>query len=133
MLKPIHRAACSSALVACQNLMQRLALWLCAPGTAAANLTQAGLQPPVMPSGIEADWLWGFLQRVEAGQTLLDRALVLVAMPAAQKAALTFWVQSVSALATRFQPAPPLLLQSAPLLLAQTLAGRVPYGDEDEA
>jgi len=106
MLKPIHRVACSPALAACQHLMQRFALWLCDPGTSAAYLTKVGLQPPVMPSVIEADWLWDFLQSKEDKRPLLDRALVLVAMPAAQKTALNAWVQSVSALAPQFQPAP---------------------------
>lgn len=107
MLKPIRRVACSSALVACQNLMQRLALWLCAPGTTAANLTQAGLQPPVMLTAIEANWLWGFLQTKKDKRPLLECAQLVVAMPAAQKVALAAWVQAVSALATQFQVAPP--------------------------
>jgi hypothetical protein len=104
MLKPIHRVPCSPALAACQQLMRRFALWICNPGTSAANLTHQGLQPPAMPTAIEADWLWEFLQGIETGQRLLDRVSVLVAMPAAQKAALTAWVQSVSALAAQFQP-----------------------------
>jgi len=107
MLKPIHRVTCYPALVACQNLMQRFALWLCEPGTTTANLTRAGLQPPAMPTAIEADWLWGFLQRKVSGQPLLDRAQVLVAMPAAQKGAVAAWVQSVSALSAQFHAAPP--------------------------
>ena len=108
MLKPIHRVACSPALAACQRLMQRFALWLCDPATTDAHLNQQGLQPPVVASVIEADWLWEFLQRVDAGQSLLSRAQALAAMPAAQKAALAAWVQTVSALPTQFQPAPPL-------------------------
>lgn len=108
MLKPIHRVACSPALAACQRLMQRFALWLCDPTTADAHLNQQGLQPPVLASGIEADWLWDVLQRVDAGQSLLSRAQALAAMPAAQKAALAAWVQTVSALPTQFQPAPAL-------------------------
>lgn len=106
MLKPIHRVACSPALVACQQLMQRFVLWLCDPATTAAQLSQQGLQPPVLASAVEADWLWAFLQRVDAGQSLLIRAQTLAAMPAAQKAALAAWVQAISALATQFQPAP---------------------------
>ncbi|MGM9482052.1 hypothetical protein ACS5PN_12770 [Roseateles sp. NT4] len=107
MLKPIHRVTCSPALAACQLLMQRFALWLCEPGTTAANLTQAGLQPPAMPTAIEADWLWGFLQRKVGGQLLLNRAQVLVAMSAVQKGAVAAWVQSVSALAAQFHATPP--------------------------
>ncbi len=106
MLKPIQRVACSPALAACQRLMQRFALWLCDPATAGANINQQGLQPPVLPSVIEADWLWNFLQRVDEGQSLLSRAQTVADMPPAQKTDLTSWVQTVSALATQFQPAP---------------------------
>jgi len=102
----MHRVPCSSALVACQHLMQRFALWLCAPGTTAVNLTFAGLQPPVMPTAIEAGWLWGFLQSKKDKRLLLERAQFVVAMPAAQKVALTAWVQAISALGTQFQAAP---------------------------
>ncbi|MDP9911932.1 hypothetical protein J2W27_004056 [Variovorax boronicumulans] len=70
------------------------------------NLTHAALQPPVMPSGIEADWLWDFLQKKQDKRPLLDRALAVVAMPDAEKIALSAWVQAVSALAPQFQPAP---------------------------
>ncbi|MBA8886403.1 hypothetical protein FHW12_000594 [Dokdonella fugitiva] len=107
MLKPIHRVTCYPALVACQHLMQRFALWLCAPGTLAANLTSAGLQPPVVLSAIEADWLWVFLQSKKDKQPLLERAQLVAAMPVAQKVALAAWVQAVSTLATQFQAAPP--------------------------
>ena len=107
MLKPMHRVTCSPALVACQRLMQRFALWLCEPGTRAADLSQAGLQPPAMPTAIEADWLWEFLQRKAGAQPLLNRAQVILAMPSAQKGALAAWVQSVSALTSQFQAAPP--------------------------
>lgn len=106
MLKPIHQVACSPALAACQQLMQRFALWLCDPATTGAHISQQGLQPPVLASAIEANWLWAFLQRVEAGQSLLSRAQAVAAMPAAQKTALSVWIQTVSALATQFQPAP---------------------------
>lgn len=106
MLKPIHPIPCFPALASCQHLMKRFALWLCEPGTSAANLTNAGLQPPVLPSVIEANWLWGFLQSKEEKRLLLDRALVVATMPAAQKTALSAWVQSVSTVALQFQPAP---------------------------
>jgi len=106
MLKPIHRVACSPALAACQQLMQRFALWLCDPATTGGHISQHGLQPPVLSSAIEANWLWDFLQRVDAGQSLLSSAQTLAAMPAVQKVALATWVQTVSALATQFQPAP---------------------------
>lgn len=106
MLKPVHRVACSPALAACQQLMQRFALWLCDPATTGAHISQQGLQPPVLASAIEANWLWNFLLRVEAGQSLLNRAQTVAAMSPAQKMALRAWVQTVSALATQFQPAP---------------------------
>lgn len=106
MLKPIHRVTCSPALAACQHLMQRFALWLCDPATTGAQISQQGLQPPVMASAIEANWLWGFLQRVDDRKSLLSRAQTLAAMPAVQKAALVTWVQTVSALAAQFQPSP---------------------------
>jgi hypothetical protein len=86
--------------------MQRFALWLCDPATTIAQLNRQGLQPPVLASVIEANWLWDFLQRVDVGQSLLSRAQAVAAMPAAQKAALAAWVQAISALATQFQPAP---------------------------
>ncbi|HCF4145012.1 HNH endonuclease [Pseudomonas aeruginosa] len=106
MLKPIHRVACSPALVACQRLMQRFALWLCDPATTGAHINQLGLQPPVLASPIEANWLWDFLQRVDSGRSLLSRAQTVAAMPLEQKAALATWIQTVSALAAQFHPAP---------------------------
>lgn len=115
MLKPIHRLTCSPALEACQRLMLQFSLWLCDPATSGAHLTPQDLQPPVVGSKIEADWLWNFLQRVEARQSLLDRAQTLAAMPAAQKTALAAWVQIVSAVATQFQPSPVLWPVNSPL------------------
>ncbi len=106
MLKPILHVPCSPALAACQRLMKQFALLLCDPETSVANLTSAGLQPPVMPSAIEADWLWEFLQRKENERPLLDRALKVAAMPPARKVELRTWVHSVSTLALQFQPAP---------------------------
>lgn len=106
MLKPVYRVACSPALAACQQLMQRFALWLCDPATTGAHISQQGLQPPVLASPIEANWLWNFLLRVDAGQSLLNRAQTVAAMSPAQKMALRVWIQTVSALATQFQPAP---------------------------
>ena len=104
MLKPVHRVVCSPALAACQQMMQRFALWLCQPATAAGHVSQQGLQPPVLVTAIEADWLWGLLQRIESGQTLLSRAQTIAALPAAQKIALATWVQAISALPAQFQP-----------------------------
>nr|WP_312972147.1 hypothetical protein [Pseudomonas sp.] len=106
MLKAIHPVVCSPALAACQQLMQRFALWLCDPGTTGAHISQLGLQPPVLASAVEANWLWGFLQRIDAGQSLLIRAQTVADMPHAQKVALATWIQTVSALAAQFQLAP---------------------------
>lgn len=86
--------------------MQRFALWLCDPTTTGAHISQQVLQPPVLASAIEANWLWDFLQRVDSGQSLLNRAKAVAAMPPEQKAALATWIQTVSALAAQFQPAP---------------------------
>jgi hypothetical protein len=104
MLKPIHRVACSPALVACQRLMKRFALWLCVPAISAASIKQQNLQ--LLGSAIEAGWLWNFLQRVDAGQSLLVHVQTLADMPAIEKDALRSWVQNVSALAAQFQPNP---------------------------
>lgn len=104
MLKPVHRVECSPALAACQQMMKRFTLWLCQPATTAVQVSQQGLQPPVLVTAIEADWLWNFLQRTVAGETLLSRAQTLAALPAVQKAALAVWVQAVSTLPAQFQP-----------------------------
>lgn len=106
MLKPIHSVTCSPALAACQLLMQSLALWLVDPATTAASITQENMQPPAFASTIEADWLWNFLQRIEAGQTLLTHAQTLATLPVDKKAVLRVWIQTVSSLGTQFQPAP---------------------------
>lgn len=87
-------------------MMQQLSLWLCQPATTAASVTQQNLQPPLSASAIEANWLWTFLQRVDAGQSLLTHAQALAAMPVVEKTALSTWVQAVSALPAQFQPAP---------------------------
>jgi len=106
MLKPIHRVACSPALAACQRLMQSFALRLCDPAIAGAHISQQNLQPPVLASGIEADWLWAFLQRVYSQQSLLNRAQTVADLLPPQKTALSNWVQAVSTISTQFQPAP---------------------------
>lgn len=105
MLKPVHRVACSPALAACQQLMQRFVLWLCDPATTGAHINQQGLQPPVLASEIEANWLWDFLQRIDAGQSLLSRAQAVAAMPPAQKTALANWALTISALPAQFRTA----------------------------
>lgn len=116
MLKPIHRVACSPALAACQQLMRRFALWLCDPAITGTHLSQQGLQPPVLASAIEANWLWDFLQSVDSGKSLLSRALTLATMPHAQKVALADWIQTVSALPAQFQPTPTLWPVNRPVV-----------------
>lgn len=106
MLKPINRVACSPALVACQKLMQRFALWLCDASTSNTDISKQGLQPPVLGSAIEANWLWDFLQRIDDRQSMLTDAQTVAAMPAAQKAELRTWIDTVTALAAQFQPGP---------------------------
>jgi hypothetical protein len=106
MLKPIHRVDCSPALAACQGLIQRFALWLCNSATNGAHISKQGLQPALLISAIESNWLWEFLQRTDGGQSLLSRAQTVAAMLPAQKADLANWIQTVSALAIQFQPAP---------------------------
>jgi hypothetical protein len=95
--------------------MTRFTLWLCQPATTAVQVSQQGLQPPVLVTAVEADWLWSLLQRSSSGQTLLSRAQILAALPAAQKAALASWVQSVSALPAHFQPGAALWPVTRPL------------------
>lgn len=106
MLKEIHRIPCTPALAACQRLMKCFALWLCQPSTNAESITQNGLQPPISPSAIEANWLWQFLQRTESEIALLDRARNVANMSAPRKFLLSAWIQDVSALPAQFQPTP---------------------------
>ncbi|GIC06124.1 hypothetical protein VCSRO97_3368 [Vibrio cholerae] len=106
MLKPIHRVPCSPALAACKLLMQRFALWLCDPTTTGANVTLQGLQPPVLATAIEANWLWSFLQREINKRTLIERAQTVANMSAHSKTQLTDWINSVSALPSQFLAAP---------------------------
>lgn len=105
MLKPIYQVSCAPALRACRRLQTQLLDWLCDPAT--ADVTQINLVPPHIPTQIEADWLWGFLQRKLAGKPLLERAQVLAGMTQAEKSALSLWAQTVSAIASQFQPQPP--------------------------
>lgn len=115
MLKAIQHLPCSPAIAACQGLMQRFALWLCDPVTTPANLSKAGIQPPVMPSVIEADWLWAFLQSKKNERPLLERAETIAALPPQHKSELSTWIQTVTALALQFQPAPPIWPTGRPL------------------
>lgn len=106
MLKPIHRVGCSPALAATQQLMRRLALWLCDPRVSGVTVTQANLRAQ-MGSAIEGDWLWSLLARRVNKKTLLDRAECIANLQPANKAELRQWMDAVSALAQHFGPMPP--------------------------
>lgn len=86
--------------------MRRFALWLCDPATTSTSITQVGLQPPVLASIIEANWIWDFLQKTDSGNPLLNRARMLASLSIPKKNALNAWVNSVSTLSAQFQPAP---------------------------
>lgn len=115
MLKPINSVTCSPALAACQQLIKRFALWLCNPTTTATSINQQSLQPPILASSIEADWLWGFLQRVHINESLLSRAQIVAAMTTSEKQALANWIQAVSNIPTLFQSTQNLLLVDCPI------------------
>jgi len=106
MLKPVHSVACAPALSACQELMKTFSMWLCQPTTDALSITQANLSPPTMGSQIEANWLWDFLQRIESGKSLLNRAKAISRMSALDKSELSLWIQSVSNITSQFQANP---------------------------
>lgn len=106
MLKPIRRVACSPALSACRRLQEHLVAWLCDVNVGPADIIQADLVPPQVPTQIEADWLWMFLQRKDNKKPLLDRAKVIAGMSPDEKIALLSWVQTVSQLPAQFQPNP---------------------------
>lgn len=114
MLRPIVQPFCGAALHACRRLQEQLLAWLCDPAVSAGEITQANLQPTRVPTQIEADWLWHFLQKADGGRTLLDRALVIAGMSLAEKAALRTWGQAVAALAFQFQPNPSAWPRSKP-------------------
>lgn len=107
MLKPIVQPLCCGALYACRDLQLKLMKWLCDPAISAADIYEANLVPPRVPTQIEADWLWAFLQKIDTGQSLLARAQTLAAMPKADKILLQEWVNVISDLERQFQPSPP--------------------------
>jgi hypothetical protein len=125
MLKPIYRVPCSPALAACQQLMQRFALWLCDPSITSASITQQGLQPPVLATAIEANWLWNFLQRIEKQSALLERAQIVANMPVQNKAALTNWINSVALLTNQFSAVSGLWPTTKPIPRAEWKAFKV--------
>lgn len=107
MIKSIYYVPCTPALRACQRLQEYLLTFLCDPVIGVLSVTQANLRASHIPTQIEADWLWDFLQRIEKNKSLLLRAQVLAGMSAAQKGRLQTWGNAVSALAQQFQPQPP--------------------------
>ncbi|NOT19577.1 MAG: hypothetical protein HOP24_04800 [Sideroxydans sp.] len=109
MLKPIHRVTSSPALAACQELMQCFALWLCDKNIKPADITQANLQAQ-MPSLIEADWLWRFLDREVDSSKLIHRAQQIAGLIDAEKDNLRLWIQATAMLPQHFGPIPPAAL-----------------------
>lgn len=107
MLKPIHHLACTPALRACRRLQEHLAAWLCDVNVGLADIVKVNLMPPRVPTQIEADWLWAFLQCKFAKEPLLSRAQSVAAMSLANKGLLKDWVAAVSNLDRQFQPNPP--------------------------
>ncbi len=108
MLKKIRRVSHSPALRACQKLMSAFALWLCLPTTLVAKINEKEIKPPVVPSVIEAAWLWKFLQRKDAGRKMIERAQLIAAMPIHEKASLEAWIRAVSDLRAQFKRKPSL-------------------------
>jgi hypothetical protein len=113
MLKPIHRVACSPALAACQQLMRRLALWLCDAQVSGASVTHANLRAS-MGSAIEGDWLWRLLAGSTGTKGLLDKAKRIADLPPPEKIGLRDWIQAVSVLVQHFGPTPPAALPVCP-------------------
>lgn len=113
MLKPVYRVSCSPALAATQQLMRRLALWLCDPQVSGVAVTQANLQAH-MGSAVEGDWLWRLLAGSTGTKALLEKAKRIADLPQADKDGLRQWVDAVSALAQHFGPTPPAALPVNP-------------------
>lgn len=95
MLKPIHPVECLPALAACQQLMQRFALWLCDTSVQGADVTRTNLQAN-MGTVIEGDWLWLLLARKRNKNPLLNSAKAIADLSASEKQGLTEWIQTVS-------------------------------------
>lgn len=104
MLKPISQPFCCAALNACLDLQIHLLRWLCNPSTAAVDVTQGNLVPPLVPTQIEANWLWNFLYGRK--QTRLEQAKIIAAMEPGEKQALLTWIDTVVALDDQFQSVP---------------------------
>jgi len=113
MLKPIHRVNCSPALMACQQLMRRFALWICDPAVTSAGLTQAEVQAH-MGSLTEGDWLWGMIAGATGKKVLLDKARRIADLQAADKLGLAQWVNAVCTIDQHFDAVAPAALPFAP-------------------
>lgn len=107
MLKPIAQPLCCGALQACRRLQQQFTDWLCDPAVNATDITLAYLLPPRLPTQIEAEWLWAFLQREFDKKPLLLRAQTLADMPEHDKTLLRGWVDEAGKLLSQFQRNPP--------------------------
>jgi len=95
MLKPINQAICSGALAAGQNLMRSFALWLCDTRIDATHITEANCLKR-LPSHIEGNWLWDFLQKKTKKTPLLEHACTVAELSTPHKNALRTWVMAVS-------------------------------------
>ncbi|HGM5918035.1 TPA: hypothetical protein ACKP5X_000273 [Stenotrophomonas maltophilia] len=113
MLKSVHRVQCSPALAACQQLMRRLALWLCAPQVSGTSVTKANLEANI-GSSIEGAWLWRLLAGTSGTKALLGKAKRIADLPPADKTELEQWINEVSALAQHFGRTPPVTLPVDP-------------------
>ncbi len=107
MLKPIRYVSCSPALRACRRLQVQLMEWLCDPNVGAGDINRGNLVPPRVPTQIETNWVWRFLQKVDSGQSLLTRAITLATMSPTEKQLLQNWVNIVDSLENQFKANPP--------------------------
>lgn len=113
MLKPIHPVKCLPALAACQQLMQRFALWLCDASVQGADVTQANLQAQ-MGAVIEGDWLWWLLARIHNKNPLLNSAQATADLSPGEKQGLMQWIQAVSQVDQHFGATPHTVLPATP-------------------
>ena len=116
MLKPVSQPFCCAALNACFKLQMHLLMWLCDPMTTVSDVTKINLVPPLVPTQIEADWLWRFLYGKK--QTRLGQAKTIAGMSAAEKIALLGWSNSIVGVAAQFLPAPPVWPTTLPVIHA---------------
>jgi len=115
MLRAINTVPCTPALNACRQLQVQLFEWLCDPVVGPQDLTQANLRVR-FNTQIEADWLWGLLQKADKSVTLLTHAQTLAGSPRA-KAPLRAWVHAVSNVPAQFEANPPVWPAGLPNLV----------------